>query len=372
MINPKEFLRLFIKEKIRFYTGVPDSTLKGFITELMSSKKISHRIAVNEGNAIGSAIGYHLATSKVPLVYMQNSGLPHAINPILTLSKLYSIPMIIIIGWRGYVGVGPKGKRKDEPQHINIGPSTKSLLASCKLTTIVLNRKHYKKQIKMAVKKAKRKSKTVVILMKRRIIDQYEPRIARTKFNFKRYDFLELLIKNRKRNDNFVATTGFSARELYYLNEKFKIGHARSFYSVGAMGHAAIIASELTNFQKKSKKNRTYIIDGDGAALMHLGSMTITGKMKNKNLVHIIFNNRIHESTGNHPVSNENFNFKKMFKICGYKNSYEINDLKRFKSILKKTSLKGPVGLVINIKPGTISNLPRQDSPKILKKALNF
>ncbi len=372
MINPKEIIKVLLKQKIKFYTGVPDSTLKGFITELMKLKNISHRVAVNEGNAIGSAIGYYLATKKVPLVYMQNSGLTNALNPILTLSKLYSVPMILIIGWRGFPGLGPKGKKPDEPQHLHIGPATKNLLFSSKLTTVVLSKKIYKKQLKEAIKVARKKSKIIAILIKRRIVDQYEPKVAKTKLKYKRFDYLKKLVALKKNGDNFVATTGFSARELYFLNEKNFAGHSKSFYCVGAMGHAAMIATELANFQNKKKGKRTFIIDGDGAALMHLGSMTITGKSKNKNLVHIIFNNRIHESTGNHPISNENFNFKKMFELCGYKKSIEIYDLDKFNSILKKGFLQGPTGIVVHVKPGTIKGLPRQDSPKILKKILNF
>ncbi len=372
MINPKQILKVLLKQKIKFYTGVPDTTLKGFITELMKLKSISHRVAVNEGNAIGSAIGYYLATKKVPLVYMQNSGLTNALNPILTLSKLYTVPMVLIIGWRGFPGVGPKGKKLDEPQHHHIGPSTKNLLSSSKLTTIVLNKKIYKKQLNEAVKFARKKSKIVVILVKRRIVDQYQPKLLKTKLKFKRFDYLNKLVGLKKRGDNFVATTGFSARELYFLNEKNLLGHSKSFYCVGAMGHASMIASELSNFQNKKKGKRTFIIDGDGAALMHLGSMTITGKSKNKNLVHIIFNNRIHESTGNHPISSENFNFKKMFELCGYKKTFEIYDLKKFNILLKKGFLQGPTGIVIHVKPGTIDDLPRQASPKILKKILNF
>ena len=223
-----------------------------------------------------------------------------------------------------------------------------------------------------AVNTARKKSQIVAILIKRRLVDQYEPKLVKTKFKYKRFDYLNELLKQKKSGDNFFATTGFSARELYFLNEKNLIGHSRSFYCVGAMGHASTIASELANFQNKKKGKRTFIIDGDGAALMHLGSMTIIGKTKNKNLVHIIFNNRIHESTGNHPISNENFNFKKMFELCGYKNTFEVNNLKKFNLILKKGFLQGPTGIVVNVKPGTINQLPRQDSPKILKKLLNF
>ena len=338
----------------------------------MKLKKITHRIAVNEGVAVGSAIGYFMATKNVPLVYMQNSGLTNALNPILTLSKLYSVPMVILIGWRGFPGLGAKGKKPDEPQHLHIGPATKDLLAAAKLSTIILSEKNYEKQLKNAVNIARKKQKIVTILIKRRIVNQYEPKIVKSRFKYKRYDFLKELIKHKKSKDNFVATTGFSARELYFLNEKNQIGHSKSFYCVGAMGHASIIASELANFLNQSNKKRTFIIDGDGAALMHLGSITITGKYKNKNLIHIIFNNRIHESTGNHPISNENFNFKKMFDICGYKKTYEISSINKFNLILKKKFLQGPIGIVINVKPGTIKNLPRQDSPKILKKFLKF
>ena len=153
MIEPKNIIKCFKKNRIKFFSGVPDSTLKGFITELMSEKGVILRESVNEGNAVASAIGYNLTTSKIPLVYMQNSGLSNALNPILTLAEkkpLYSIPMVLLVGWRGTKGVSSALNKKDEPQHSKIGPDTNKILKALKFKTIILSKSSYKKQIKLS------------------------------------------------------------------------------------------------------------------------------------------------------------------------------------------------------------------------------
>lgn len=374
MIKPKNIIKCLKKNRIKFFSGVPDSTLKGFITELMSERGVILRESVNEGNAVASAIGYNLTTSKIPLVYMQNSGLSNALNPILTLAEkkpLYSIPMVLLVGWRGTKGVSSALKKKDEPQHSKIGPDTNKILKALKFKTIILSKSAYKKQIKLACNYAEKNSCPVVILVKRRLIEMYEPKMKKTKLKYFRYDFLKILLKIAKKEKSvIVGTTGFSSREMYDIEEKGDKDHSKMFYCVGAMGHASQISAEIASF-KKIKNSRVFMIDGDGAALMHLGSIPMIGKYKNINLVHIIINNQVHESTGNHNTSNQSFSFKKMFEISGYKKSFVVKDLESFANVINKNK-KGKIGIEVLVKPGTINSLPRQKSPYELKKEIKF
>ena len=372
MIDPKKIIKIFNKKKINFFAGVPDSTLKSFISELNTNKKIKHVVSVNEGSSVASAMGYYLSTKKTALVYMQNSGIGHALNPILSLCnyKMYSLPLILLIGLRGEKGYGKEGIKKDEPQHELVGPTTISILKAAKIKTTVLNKKKYFFQINKVCNEVKKNSSIQAIIVKRGLIQSYK-----TKKNDrgpKRFDYLSYLLAHRKKNDIYVCSTGFSAREVYYLNEYYKYGHSKTFYCVGAMGHGSTIAKEIAQI-KKTK--RVVMVDGDGAALMHLGSMTSTLNRSLKNFIHIIFNNNEHESTGNHPISTEKFNFSKMFNLCGYKKTYELKNLNEFKKCLIKLNnqnLQGPIGIVIKTKSGTIKNLPRQKAPKKLKQIIKF
>ena len=373
MIQPKNIIKILKDKGIKFFAGVPDSTLKGLISELMITKGIILRESFNEGNAVASAIGYNISTSKIPFVYMQNSGLTNALNPFLTLAEkkpLYSIPMIFFIGWRGFKGASNKAAKQDEPQHSSIGPVTPNLLKVLKIKTVILDEKKYKKQISGAVIYAKKNSRPIAFLVKRKLLKMYEPKkTKKIKTEFKRIDFLKSLFQIKNKNDILVGTTGYSAREIYALTENTTKNHSKTFYSVGAMGHASQISAELAYFSKI--KSRVLMIDGDGAAFMHLGSIPMIGKLKKINLVHIIVNNQTHESTGNHNTSNINFSFKKMFEISGYDQSYVVKNPKDFNKIIQRHK-KGKIGIEILVNSGTLGELPRQKEPYILKKIFKF
>lgn len=372
MIEPKKIVKFLLKKKINFFSGVPDSTISSFIDELVKNKKIQHQVSVNEGSSIASAIGYHLATKKIPVVYMQNSGISNALNPILSLcnDKLYNLPIIIFIGLRGVIGFN-KEKKEDEPQHILIGPKTNQLLKLANIKFTYLNKKNYLNQINKIIKIIKKKPGIHAIIVKRGLFKNIKKNNSRKNLS-KRIDYLELLHKYKNNNDIFVCSTGYTAREFYYLNEINKSGHSKTFYCVGAMGHASTIAKEIA---KIKKKNRIFMLDGDGAALMHLGTLTSNLNLKLQNFIHIIFNNGSHESTGGHPITTSLFSFSQMFKICGYKKVFKITNPLIFNTVLNKIINKkilGPIGIEIKINTGTLKNLPRQDSPKILQKLINF
>ena len=369
MIAPKKFIKEFKKNNLKYFTGVPDSILSGLINYLnLSNHGCVHRIAANEGSAISQAIGYFIAKKKVPVVYFQNSGISHASNPLASVAdqKIFGIPMILLVGYRG------DPKIKDEPQHYRIGPNTKKILKSININSVILNKRNFKSAIYKAKKRTLKLKQPQALIVSKNLISKFKNSkvINKNNKNFSyRIKYLELLAKLGSRKDFFVCTTGNTAREMYVLNEKYKKNHTNSFYCIGAMGHANQIGLELS-LQKK-KKN-IYILDGDGAALMHMGNLSTIANYKPKNLIHIIFNNGVHESTGLHNTTNQKISFKKVYDSLGYKRNFLVKKISSFKKILKK-KVTGPIGIEILIKPGTVDNLPRPNKkPKELLKLIKI
>ncbi len=360
MVNVKNFVNILLKQKVEYFSGVPDSTLDQFIDYLAKLKKIKHRVAVNEGGAVALAAGYYLAKKKIPLVYLQNSGLGNALSPLTSLvdEEVYSIPMLILVGHRGAPNI------PDEPQHNKMGPQLFKIINSHKYKYFKLNKKNYKVCISKALKIVKKKFCPVFLVVDKNFFQKYK-KIEIQKYNSnKRFDYLNLLLNHKKYSKNlFIASTGFTGRELYLLSKNLK-KEKQCFYNIGAMGHANQIALEISLNTKK----KVVVLDGDGAIQMHLGNILTIGKSKNKNLLHIVFNNKVHESTGGQSVANHNINYLSIFKSCGYEIVKEINSLKQFIKEISKPQNKLKA-LIVNIAPGTIENLPRpKESPKFLKK----
>ena len=369
MITPKQLIKEFKKNNLKYFTGVPDSILSGLINYLNLSKHgCTHRIAANEGSAIGQAMGYFLAKKKVPVVYFQNSGISHASNPLASMAdqKIFGIPMILLVGYRG------DPRLKDEPQHYRIGPNTTKILKSIDINSIILNQKNFKSEIYNAKKRTLKSRQPQALIISKDLISKFKNTklITKNNKNFSnRIKYLELLVRLGKKKDFYVCTTGNTSREMYVLNDKYKKGHTNSFYCIGAMGHANQIGLELA-LQKK-KKN-IYILDGDGAALMHMGNLSTISDYKPKNLIHIIFNNGVHESTGNNNTTNQKISFKKVFSSLGYKKNFRIKKISSLEKILKG-KIKGPIGIEVMIRPGTVDNLPRpKKEPKELLKLIKI
>lgn len=362
MVDVKEFFKNLKKNKINYFSGVPDSTLDHFINYLLKiDKKIQHRVAVNEGGAVASAVGYYLTKKKIPLVYLQNSGLGNALNPLTSLAdeRVYSIPMLVLVGHRGAPGI------PDEPQHYKIGPELFKIINAHKYKYFKLNKKNYKSYLLKAIKIAKKKSTPIFLIVDKNFFKKEKKIIIKPKKSLgKRFDYLKLLLNNKYQHKKiFVASTGFASRELYVLSKELK-KEKQCFYNIGAMGHANQIGLEIAMNSKKD----VVILDGDGAIQMHMGNLITIGKIKNKKILHIVFNNKVHESTGGHPVANEKVDYLSIFKGCGYEIVKNINNLNQFKKEISK-SQKKLKALIINVAPGTIKNLPRpKESTEYLKK----
>ena len=263
MLSPKLFLNFLKKKKINFFCGVPDSVLKNFTNYLSNQKKIEHVISTNEGSAVSLGIGTYLATKKIPCVYMQNSGLGNAFNPLISIAnkKVYSIPLILIIGWRGHP------KKKDEPQHQEMGKITVDTLKLLKINSIELKDESSLKKIAIKIEKIKSSNGILAILVPPNIITKFENKKNKIKSKFLRYDFLKIFLELLPKKSKIISTTGYTSREVYQIRNEKKLNIGKDFYMVGGMGHSSILS---LGYSLKTKYP-VFCLDGDGALLMHMG-----------------------------------------------------------------------------------------------------
>lgn len=327
----------------------------------------NHVIAANEGNAIAIAAGYHLATNRIPLVYMQNSGLGNAINPLLSLCDpdVYSIPMLLMIGWRGEPGV------KDEPQHIKQGKIQIELLEKLNLPFEIISssENQYQKKIHQLINYAKKLNSPVALLVKKDTFSKYNREIIiQDQSRMVREKALTIILEELSKESIIISTTGKTSREIFELREKNGDSHENDFLTVGSMGHCSSIALGIA----LAKPHRQVIcIDGDGAILMHMGSLATISSNKPKNYKHILLNNEVHESVGGQETAAKYINLASVVKALGYKNVYkEDNPLKLKESIIKLMNSIGPAFLEIIIKPGSRTDLSRPTNSPIENKFL--
>jgi len=358
-ISPIEFYNALETNGIDFFTGVPDSLLKQFclcLDDKQSQDK--HIITANEGNAIALAAGYHLGTGNVPLVYMQNSGLGNAINPILSLcdKDVYSIPMLIVIGWRGEPGV------VDEPQHVKQGKVQLELLECMDIDYCIIDKdtKDVKKNIRDAVNKAKSTNEPFALIVKKQTFSNYHCDSLKNKsYNqlMIREHVLEMLLYKLPDNCIIVSTTGKTSREIFEIRDKIDGNHSKDFLTVGSMGHCSSIALGIAIANPDKK---VICIDGDGALLMHLGSLSTISKIKPDNFYHILLNNEVHESVGGQETSIKHINVKSLVKSHYYNKFLLIeNKEKLIESISDFLSFNGPNFLEIKVRPGSREDLGR-------------
>ncbi len=363
MIDPSKFYELLVKRDLNFFVGVPDSLLKSFCAYIDEhSPQGKHIIAANEGNAIGIASGYHLSTKKIPVVYMQNSGLGNCINPLTSLTdkEVYSIPMILLIGWRGEPGFN------DEPQHLKQGITTKKQLKAIGLDFFIIDEKSdLKTDLNNAIDLSLKISAPVALLIRKRTFKKFEKKNKTAyKESFSREDAIKNIISLIGKNDLIVSTTGKTSRELYEIRKENE--EVRDFMTVGSMGHTSSIALGVA---LGAKDKRVICLDGDGSLLMHLGSVPIIGSLSPNNFIHVLLNNSAHESVGGQPTVAKNINFKKLSNSCGYENYFLANNTKTLKSIWKKIERStGPTFLELQISISTRDDLGRPESSPLENK----
>ena len=296
-----------------FYTGVPDSQLKALCNYLMATYGIDpkhHMIAANEGNCTALAAGYHLATGKVPVVYMQNSGEGNIINPVASLlnDKVYAIPVVFIVGWRGEPGI------HDEPQHIYQGEVTVKLLEDMDIATFVIGKDTADEEAEQAMERFR------TVLRKGALTDA--PKVKYKNENTMVREEIIRHIVRASGEDPIVSTTGKASRELFEIREANSQSHKYDFLTVGSMGHSSSIALGVALHRPEK---RVWCVDGDGAVLMHMGAMAVIGENRPKNMIHVVINNGAHETVGGMPTVASQIDLVAVAKACGYPSAVCVN-----------------------------------------------
>ena len=364
MVNTKEFYDYLVNNGLDFFTGVPDSLLKELCSCIKDNSDSKHNIiAANEGNGVALASGYYLSSGKLGVVYMQNSGEGNIVNPLLSLAdpKVYSIPMLLIIGWRGEPGV------HDEPQHVKQGEVTLRLLEAMDIEYKVLS-DNYIDDLKEMVELAKKENKPTALVIKKGTFSKYDAvnKAKNCMGDLLREEALEVILSETG-DDPIVSTTGKESREIFELREKFHQGHEHDFLTVGSMGHTSSIALGLSIGTDKN----VWCLDGDGSFIMHMGSMAIVGQNAGDNYKYIINNNAAHESVGGQPTVGGNIDIKSILVACGIKDVFEARTKEEIKLAMSKMKTLGKCALILYTKQGSRDDLGRPTISPVDNKA-NF
>ena len=369
MIRPSYFYDLLLKNGTDFFAGVPDSLLKNFcayVTDNAPAEK--HIISANEGSATGLACGYHFATGRIPMIYMQNSGEGNMVNPLMSIADpdVYSVPMLLVIGWRGEPGV------HDEPQHVKQGKVTCTLLDAMQVPYEILseNEEDLPAQFEKAYKYIKENNAQYAFVIRKGTFDEYKlQKNEAVNGNMSREEAIEKIMLSAAPSTAFVSTTGMASRELYELRDKHGMSHEKDFLTVGGMGHASQIA--LTIAMNK-KDRQVYCIDGDGAAIMQMGGMATIGSRKPNNYVHFILNNGAHDSVGGQPTVGRQIDLCAIARGCGYENVVKAETPEALEAVLKDKKTKEMLTFVeVIVTKGARKDLGRPKSTPIEnKKAL--
>lgn len=365
-VEPAAFYKSLVENKIDFFTGVPDSLLKDFCAYVQDNAPAGrHFITSNEGSAVAMASGYHLATRKHALVYMQNSGFGNTVNPLLSLAdpKVYSIPMLLLIGWRGEPG------HKDEPQHMVQGKVMSALLADMNLPFQVLP--DYPEGAEDAVGAAVHHMRTrggpYALLVRKQTFSPYKLKSrAPNVWTLSREQAIQAITQELGKFDTVVSTTGFTSRELYEYRAASQQGHHRDFLTVGSMGHAPSIALGIA----VAKPSRSVVcLDGDGGLLMHMGTLATVGQVAPSNFKHVLLNNGAHDSVGGQPSAGFSVNWPQAAAACGYRHVFSVSTREELVKVAREMrELEGPVFVEVKVNKGARSNLGRPKTTPLQNK----
>ena len=366
MINPKFFYDTLASYGIDFYAGVPDSLLKNLCAYITDHADAQHNIiAANEGGAMGLAAGHYLATGQIPVVYMQNSGEGNIINPLASLTDpdVYNIPVLLVIGWRGKPGV------HDEPQHVKQGKVTTGLLNVMGIDYTLLSKEEDKAeaQIKKAVDFMQATKQCYALVIEKDTFDAYTlQNTEKNDFVMTREEAIQTVAAALDAKDCIVSTTGMISRELFEYRTAKSEGHERDFLTVGSMGHASQIALGIA---MAKQDRRVWCFDGDGATIMHMGSMAIVATKDPKNYVHVVFNNGAHDSVGGQPTVGLKIDLPRIARAVGYKHTFSVSTKEDLVDILKDVKAnEGPTFLEIKVKKGNRKDLGRPTTTPIENK----
>ncbi len=315
MLNQQAVFETLERQGITFYTGVPDSYLNGFCNEALARYPDRTVIAANEGNAVGIAAGHWLAGGGIPLVFMQNSGLGNTVNPLcsLTEERVYAVPMILLIGWRGQPNTG------DWPQHALQGEITPDLCTLLRIPSRIL--KDDPEDFAAAAAEAaafcrENRKPFALIAPKGVMAAEKKANVPDNRYPLSREEAIEILLDEMPADTVFCATTGRATRELFWLRDRRGESRARDFLNVGSMGHCSSVALGIA---LQRPDTPVVVLDGDSASIMHLGSWTMVSKLSVPNLLHVVLNNGAHESVGGQPSAGWLVDFIRIAEGCGYR-----------------------------------------------------
>ena len=364
MIRPEFFIEKLRENGIDCFAGVPDSLLKNICAYITDNFDAAHNIiAANEGAAVGLAAGHYLATGQPACVYMQNSGEGNIINPLASLTdqEVYNIPVLLLIGWRGRPGV------HDEPQHVKQGKVTTGLLNVMGVNYEVLSKEEDKaaKQIEKAAKALANKEVFALVIEKDTFEDYKLQNVEVNDLTMSREEAIQTVAAALGEKDCIVSTTGMISRELFEYRAAMNQGHERDFLTVGSMGHASQIALGIALAQPE---RRVWCFDGDGAAIMHMGSMAIVANKAPKNYVHVVFNNGAHDSVGGQPTVGLKIDLPAVAKAVGYKATISVDSKEELVKQLSGLKVDGPILLEIKVKKGNRKDLGRPTTTPIQNK----
>lgn len=372
MIDPRKFVECLQSNNVDFFTGVPDSLLKEFCACLEQVPQAGrHIISANEGGAVALALGYHLATGKIPLVYLQNSGLGNIINPLLSLAdaEVYSVPLLLVIGWRGETGV------HDEPQHKKQGRVMLSMLDAMEIPYSIVGPEVSAAEDALSEALAyvqKHRAPFALVIKKGTFSTFIGDKKEAASFELTREAAIQQVLDFLDERDVVVSTTGMASREVYEHRVRKGEGHERDFLTVGGMGHASQIALGVA-LQRPDRS--VYCLDGDGALLMHMGALPIAGVLKPANLKHIVLNNGAHDSVGGQPTVGLNIDILGIARACAYQLVFQAETPQELQSCLQELQgSKGPCLLEIRIRRGARKDLGRPATTPVENKQafMNF
>jgi phosphonopyruvate decarboxylase len=371
MIRPGFFIETLREKGIDCFAGVPDSLLKNICAYITDHFDAAHNIiAANEGAAIGLAAGHYLATGRPACVYMQNSGEGNIINPLtsLTAPEVYDIPVLLLIGWRGRPGV------HDEPQHVKQGKVTLELLDVMGVKYEILSKDESEVvvQIEKAAAALARNEVFALVVEKDTFEDYHLLHTEENKFSMSREEAIQAVAGVIGKNDCIVSSTGMISRELFEYRVATELGHERDFLTVGSMGHASQIALGIALAQPERP---VWCFDGDGAVIMHMGSLAIVAEKSPQNYIHVVFNNGAHDSVGGQPTVGLKMDLPAVAKAVGYKAVYRVDNkadlviiLNNLVILSEAKNLPGPVFLEIRVKKGHRKELCRPTTTPIQNK----
>lgn len=367
MIRAPFFYDTLASHNIDFYAGVPDSLLKNLCAYITDHADAAHHIiAANEGGAMGLATGHYLATGQIPVVYMQNSGEGNIINPLASLTDpdVYNIPVLLVIGWRGKPGV------HDEPQHVKQGKITTGLLNVMGIDYTVLSKEEDKAevQIQKAVAYMQATKQCYALIIEKDTFDAYTLQNVETNdLTMSREEAIQTVAAALGEKDAIVSTTGMISRELFEYRTVMNQGHERDFLTVGSMGHASQIALGIA----LAKQDRSvWCFDGDGASIMHMGSMAIVANKAPRNYIHVVFNNGAHDSVGGQPTVGLKIDLPAVAKAVGYSQVFSVDNKESLQAVLSSlsSSTGGATFIEVKVKKGNRKDLGRPTTTPIQNK----